>query len=159
MKYVTRFLRSPIATLHSLIQDNRILLDTPKNVPIFLHMQTESKSSQPFVPVQLNGIPLNELDAKQKSSDGIISWWSHFFKYWNTYLDLDSNSQTFGFHYSLLYWMWYRNSFDHNLEGSYTHHCYCMLLPIHHIVLLWCNMWTDHCSWIHYIPVLDLFIV
>ena len=78
LKYVTRFLRSPIATLHSLIQDNHILLDTPKNVPIFLHMQKESKSSQPFVPVQLNGVPLNELDAKQKSSDGIISWWSHF---------------------------------------------------------------------------------
>ena len=69
LKYVTRFLRSLIATLHSLIQDNRILLDTPKNVPIFLHMQTESKSSQPFVPVQLN-----ERDAKQKRSDGIISW-------------------------------------------------------------------------------------
>ena len=97
LKYVTRFLRSLIATLHSLIQDNRILLDTPKNVPIFFTMQKESKSSQPFVPVQFNGVPLNELDAKQKSSDGIISWWSHFLKYWNTYLDLDSNSQTFGF--------------------------------------------------------------
>ena len=74
LKYVTRFLRSPIATLHSLIQDNHILLDTPKNVPIFFTMQKESKSSQPFVPVQFNGVPLNELDAKQKSSDGIISW-------------------------------------------------------------------------------------
>ena len=69
---VTRFLRSPIGTLHSLIQDNRILLDTPKNVPIFFTMQIESNSSQPFVPL-FRLLQLNERDAKQKSSDEIIS--------------------------------------------------------------------------------------
>ena len=131
------------------------MLDTPKNVPIFFTMQIESKSSQPFVPL-FRPLQFNERDAKQKSSDEIISQWLYFFKYLNTYLD--SNSQIFVIHYSLLYWMWYHNSFDHTLEGSYTHHCYCMLLPIHHMVLLWCNMCTDHCSWIHYIPVQDLYM-
>ena len=70
--------KSPIATLHSLIQDNCILLDTPKNVPIFFTMQIESKSLQPFVPL-FRLLQLNERDAKQKSSDEIISWWLHFF--------------------------------------------------------------------------------
>ena len=55
--------------------------------------------------------------------------------------------------------MWYRNSIDHNLEGSYIDHCCCMLLPIHHMVFLWYNMWTDHRSWIHHIPVLDQYVM
>ena len=71
------FLWSPIATLHSLIQDNHILLDTPKYVPIFFTMQIESNSSQPFVPL-FRLLQLNERDAKQKNSDVMISWLLHF---------------------------------------------------------------------------------
>ena len=126
------------------------------NIPIFFTMHTESNSSQSFISIFWL-LQLNERDAKEKNSDEIIRWLLHFFEYWHTYLN--SNSQTFGMHYSLLYWMWHRNSFDHTLESSYTHHCYCMLLPIHHMVLLWCNMCIDYCRRIHYILVLNLFIV
>ena len=49
------------------------LLDTKnKNVPIFLTMQIESSSSQPFVP-PFRLLQFNERDANQKSSDEIIS--------------------------------------------------------------------------------------
>ena len=65
LKYVTRFLRSPIATLHSLIQDNCILLDTQKNVPIFFTMQIESNSLQPFFPL-FRLLQLNELEGDAK---------------------------------------------------------------------------------------------
>ena len=72
LKYVTKILRSPIATFHSLIQENRILLDTPKYVPIFFTMQIESNSSQPFASL-FRLLQLNERDAKQKNSDVMIS--------------------------------------------------------------------------------------
>ena len=70
--YNTIFKKSHSSTLRSLIQGNCILLDTPKNVPIFFTMQIESNSLQPFFPL-FRLLQLNERDAKQKKRDEIIS--------------------------------------------------------------------------------------